>query len=94
MKGDDRIMAVTYNPVREKQAVGKFLTYHRKLQGLTRLEVCTAVNRSTGWLQFIEKGINRLYIDDAINLCKVLNVSLVDMAEFLEKELALDKTKE
>lgn len=80
-------MAVTYNPVKEKKAIGRFFKYHRKLQGLTRQEVCDLVNRSVGWLQFIENGENRIYVDDAINLCKALNVNLIDLASFLDKEL-------
>lgn len=55
---------------------GEKLEYNRVLKGLTRQQLAERLNITQQQLQKYEKGINRVSVSRANDICKILNIEL------------------
>lgn len=59
--------------------------------GLTQVQFAQALERPQSFASDIERGLRRLDLVQLRDICKALNVGLVDFVQRFEDELALSK---
>lgn len=59
--------------------------------GLTQVQFAQALERPQSFASDIERGLRRLDLVQLRDICKALNVGLVDFVQRFEGELALSK---
>ena len=59
--------------------------------GLTQMQFAQALERPQSFASDIERGLRRLDLVQLRDICKALNVGLVDFVQRFEDELALSK---
>lgn len=67
------------------KTVGSFFKLKRQEKGVSINDVAIAVNHGKIWYYDIETGKNRIFLKDAMLLCKYFNSSLSELQEYLEK---------
>lgn len=59
--------------------------------GMTQAQFAQALERPQSFASDIERGLRRLDLVQLRDICKALNISLVDFVQRFENELALSK---
>lgn len=74
--------------------IGNAIRTVRTVAGLSQTDLGNALGVTFQQIQKYEKGVNRLSVTALIRICKVLNVSPMDLigAEFGQKSEAVDLT--
>lgn len=69
----------------KNEIIGTWLKEKRRKANYTQEEINNKFGRSRTWISDIEKGKNRILLDDAIEICKLYGCSLDELYEIIMK---------
>ena len=70
----------------KNQIIGIWLKEKRKKANIRQSEVNERFKKSPTWISDIERGYNRVILEDAIGLCELYDCSLNELYQILHKE--------
>lgn len=80
-------MSVSYNPITKKEIIAEWFNEKIKESHFKKFEIAEALDRSSSSVTNIVQSKSRTYLDDAIDLCILLDLDMNELKDFYNKEV-------
>ena len=80
-------MSVSYNPITKKEIIAEWFNEKIKESHFKKFEIAEALGRSSSSVTNIVQSKSRTYLDDAIDLCILLDLDMNELKDFYNKEV-------
>lgn len=64
-----------------RKSIGEKIAYMRQSLGLSQYELGEAINMHQRVLSKIERGVRKIYVLEAVKLCKIFEIKIEDLLE-------------